>query len=117
MPLTEKDITGPVVRAMREELGLTQTAFWSQIGVKQSVGCKYEAETPIPQAARILIVANYVSGLKIDARTLDGVKELKALGKIQSSFQQAADAASEVRGTLDEAAKKISEARKTLARL
>ena len=117
MPLTEQDITGPVVRAMREELGLTQTAFWSQIGVKQSVGCKYEADTPIPQAARILIVANYVSGLKIDARTADGVKELKTLGKIQSSFQKAADAAQDVRGTLDEAAQKIAEARKSLSRI
>lgn len=117
MALREQDLNGRTVRALREQLGLTQAAFWSAVGVTQSVGCRYEADMPIPRAVRILIVANYISGLKIEAHTADGVKELKALGRIQSSFQRASDVADTVRGTLDEAAHHISEARKSLARL
>lgn len=118
MAFTEKDITGAVARNIRLELKLSQSAFWKPLGVQQSVGARYEGEyNEIPQAVRILIVANYISGLKIDALTTDGVKELKALGKIQSSFQRATDVADTLRGTLDEAAKQISEVRKTLARL
>lgn len=117
MPLTEKDITGPRVRAMREAAGLSQTAFWAPLGVKQSVGCKYESDTPIPHSVRILIVATYISGLKIDAKTGEGVAELKKLGSIQSAFQNASTTAAAVREQLEGAAHQIQKARSTLAKI
>ena len=117
MPLTEKDISGSVARALREQLGMTQTAFWGAVGVKQSVGCRYEADMPIPLPVRILIVANYVADLRVNASTADSVHELKKLGQVQSSVRRAADVAEKLRGTLDEAAKQILDARKALARI
>lgn len=89
MNLTEKDITGPIARKLREELGLTQGAFWKPIGVKQSVGSRYEAEMKIPHAVRILLVANYISGMKIDTATQEGVAELSRLGSLQSKNNSA----------------------------
>lgn len=117
MNLTEKDISGPVVRTLRERLGLTQTVFWSRLGVRQPSGARYEADTPIPQAVRILIVANYVSGLHIDAASHDGVAELSRLGTIQAGFKQARHAASAARIKLDAAAHKLKQASEALAGL
>lgn len=88
MNLTEQDITGPIARKLREDAGLTQTAFWEPLGVKQSVGCRYESDIAIPHAVRILMVAHYVSGMKIDTATQEGVAELSRLGAIQSKQTQ-----------------------------
>lgn len=115
MQLTEKDITGPLVRTIRTGTGLSQKAFWGPLGVKQSVGCKYEADTPIPHSVRILIVATYIGGLKIDATSGEAVAGLTKLGSIQSSFQDAAIAAAVAREQLDLAAHNIQQARSTLA--
>lgn len=118
MALTENEITGAVARSIRQELKLSQSAFWKPLGVQQSVGARYEGGySDIPQAVRILIVANYVANLRLDTSTHDSVKELKALGQVQSSFQRAAEVAERVRGKLDEAAQQISDARKSLARI
>ncbi len=115
MNLTENEMTGPVVRSLREGVGLSQKAFWGPLGVKQSVGCKYESDTPIPHSVRILIVATYISGLKIDARTGEAVAELSKLGSIQAAFQQASSTAATVRDQLDHAAHQLQQARSTLA--
>lgn len=118
MALTEQEITGAVARTIRHELKMSQSAFWKPIGVQQSVGARYEGGySDIPQAVRILIVANYVANLRVNTSTADNVQELKKLGQVQSSVRHAADVAEKVRGTLDEAAKQISEARKSLARI
>ena len=115
MLLTEKDITGVAARSMREEAGLTQTAFWEPLGVKQSVGCRYESDIPIPHAVRILIVALYVAGLRINVSTPEGVKEASSLGLIQANFQEAKRLAAEVRSDIDRAAKKLASARDAMA--
>jgi len=114
MNLTEKDITGAVARKLRETAGLTQTAFWEPIGVKQSVGCRYESDIPIPQAVRILLVAHYVSGIKIDAKTQEGVEELARLGAIQSKHNQAKVIAGTVSTDLAKAMKSLQVARDAL---
>ena len=114
MNLTEKDITGAVARKLRETAGLTQTAFWEPIGVKQSVGCRYESDIPIPQAVRILLVAHYVSGIKIDAKTQEGVEELARLGAIQSKHNQAKVIAGTVRTDLAKAMKNLQVAQDAL---
>lgn len=107
MNITEKDITGPIARKLREDAGLTQTAFWEPLGVKQSVGCRYESDIPIPQAVRILLVAHYIGGFKIDAATPEGVAELTRLGAIQSKHTQAKAIAGTVRADLAKAMKNL----------
>lgn len=98
MPLTEKHITASVVRAMREDLGLSQAAFWRAVGVEQSVGCRYESESArIPQPVRILIVAHYVGGVSIDATTPEGVAELSRLGSVQKAKKTARDISKNIR--------------------
>lgn len=113
MQLTEDNITAAAVRTMREELGLTQTAFWKPLGVSQSVGCRYESDVPIPKPVRILIVTHYVAGIDIT----EDVKELAKLGSIQSAFQEASGAAASARSDLERAVSKINEARTSLAGL
>jgi transcriptional regulator with XRE-family HTH domain len=114
MTLTEKEITGALARQLREQAGLTQTAFWEPLGVKQSVGCRYEADIPIPQAVRILLVAHYVSGIKIDAGTREGVAELSRLGAIQSKHAHARALTSGVRTDLTRAMKSLKTAHDAL---
>ena len=115
MLLTEKDITGIAARSMREEAGLTQTAFWEPLGVKQSVGCRYESDIPIPHAVRILIVALYVGGLRFNVSTQQGVEEISKLGAIQSSFREATRLATEIRADIERASKKLVAARDAIA--
>ena len=115
MLLTEHDITGSAARTLREAAGLTQTAFWEPVGVKQSVGCRYESDISIPHAVRILLVATYIGGIKINAGTGDGVAELVRIGAIQSNFKAASALARKATRDLDSAAKDIGEARSMLA--
>lgn len=114
MKLTQKDITGAVARELREQSGLSQAAFWKPLGVKQSVGCRYEAANTIPQAVRILLVAHYVSGVKIDAATHEGVAELSRLGAIQSKQAHAKALTSGVRTDLARAIKSLKNAHDAL---
>lgn len=115
--ITESEITGALARKLREERGLTQSEFWRPLGVKQSVGCRYESDIPIPQAVRILLVAHYVSGVKIDAATPEGVAELARLGSIQSKQSQAKAIAGTVRTDLAKAIKNLEVARDALQTL
>lgn len=117
MNFTEKDITGAVARRLRTAMKLSQSAFWNPLGVKQSVASKYESDIPIPQAIRILIVVNYVSGLRIDAVTTEGVAELAKLGSIQSAFHEATSAAAAARGKIEEASHSLQQAHSSLAGL
>lgn len=117
MPITEKDITASVAKSLREVAGLTQTAFWEPVGVKQSVGCRYENDIPIPQPVRILLVAKYVSGLNIKTDTAEGVDELARLAAIQSNQKAAKTAAQSARGTIDAACQQLQRASEKLASL
>jgi transcriptional regulator with XRE-family HTH domain len=113
---TEDQIDGQFAKDLRKALGLSQAQFWKPLGVQQSVASRYEGNfSELPQSVRILIVANYVSGLKIDAKTFEGVQELAKLGSIQSAFQEASTAAAIAREQLDHAAHQIQQARTTLA--
>lgn len=110
MHLTEKDITAPVAKSLREAAGLTQTAFWEPVGVKQSVGCRYENDIPIPQPVRILLVANYVGGLSINASTQEGVDELAQLAAVQGNKKLAKTAAQSAMGAIDAACQQLQRA-------
>lgn len=115
MKYTEKDISGPVAKAMREAAGMTQNAFWKPIGVHQSVSSKYEAGiTKIPRSVRILIVANYVAGMKIDTTTGDGVAALERLGTLQAKDGELKKSSARAMRALDHAAAQIAGAREDI---
>ncbi|QID18084.1 transcriptional regulator [Nitrogeniibacter mangrovi] len=52
MKSTEKKID---VREIRRKLGLNQSQFWSQIGVTQSGGSRYESGRNIPRPVQALL--------------------------------------------------------------
>ncbi len=114
MKITENTVTGPVARQLREKAGMTQAQFWKPLGVQQSVGCRYESDMPIPKAVRILIVATYVAGLKIDTATTDGVAALESLGTIQAKDRDLKKSAARAMRALDSAAAEIAGARETI---
>jgi DNA-binding transcriptional regulator YiaG len=45
------------VRALRDTLGMNQSAFWSKFGVTQSGGSRYESGRSIPTPLKILLQA------------------------------------------------------------
>lgn len=51
-------LDGQAVLELRRKRGLTQVAFWAQIGVTQSGGSRYESGHPMPvQVAMLLHLA------------------------------------------------------------
>lgn len=54
-------------RKLREKSGLNQTAFWSEIGVTQSGGSRYETGRNIPRPVRLLLQIVYVQGHSVAA--------------------------------------------------
>lgn len=116
--ITESEITGPVAREMRVQLGMTQKEFWGPAGVSQSVACRYETcDVAIPRSARILLVARHVSGVKIDAATREGVEDLTRLGAIQAKHAQAKAVATSARSDIFKAIKSLETARDALQSL
>jgi len=82
---TEKEITGEVARALREQSGLTQKAFWTAMGITQSGGSRYEQVQFIPRPVRILIYTMYVAGIRVDASSKAGTEHLVKLARLQAS--------------------------------
>ena len=85
MIASEKDINGAAAKALREEAGLTQKAFWNSMGLTQSGGSKYEQNNRIPRPIRILIYTMYVAGIKVDATSKSGTEQLVRLAQLQAS--------------------------------
>ncbi len=117
MNITESEITSQVARELRKSRGLTQKEFWGSVGVQQSVGARYEQDVSIPHAVRILLVAHYVSGMKINTATPEGVAELSRLGAIQSKQNHAKALAGEARADLAKAMKSLQVAADALQSL
>ena len=60
------------MRAARLKIGLNQTEFWGRVGVTQSSGSRYEADTlPVPQTVAALLELAY------------GKKPLSVLAKLR----------------------------------
>jgi len=115
MKITEKDITGPAAKQLRESLKLSQSAFWNPLGVHQSSACKYEAgQAKIPKAVRILVVATYVAGMQIDATSSDGVDALHRLGNIQSKDRDLKKSAARALRAIDAASAELAGARESI---
>jgi transcriptional regulator with XRE-family HTH domain len=47
------------IRDIRKKLGLNQAQFWSQIGVTQSGGSRYESGRNVPKAVQMLLHVTY----------------------------------------------------------
>ena len=60
MKNSDKDID---VREIRRKLGLNQSQFWSQIGVTQSGGSRYESGRNIPRPVQALLRLVHISRL------------------------------------------------------
>lgn len=50
---------GHKAKAVRQKLGLTQEQFWTEVGVTQSAGCRYELGQPIPKPTAIALELRY----------------------------------------------------------
>lgn len=115
MNFTEKEITGPVAKQIREALDMGQAAFWNPLGVPQSSASKYEAkQSKIPKAVRILLVANYIAKLKIAAGTPEELDALRKLGAIQSKDTDLKKSAARALRALDTASAELAGARETI---
>ncbi len=54
------------VREIRRKLGLNQSEFWSQIGVTQSGGSRYESGRSIPRPVQALLRLVHIEHVDID---------------------------------------------------
>lgn len=54
------------VREIRRKLGLNQSEFWSEIGVTQSGGSRYESGRDIPRPVQALLRLVHVERIDID---------------------------------------------------
>lgn len=89
-------------REIRRKLGLNQQQFWSQVGVTQSGGSRYESGRNIPKPVKELVRLVFVEQIKIneiskdDQDVIDYLKKnepetLKALKKsAKNALKQAA---------------------------
>lgn len=114
--MTEDQITGPVARDMRLKLGMTQKDFWAPVGVTQSVACRYEtSDVAVPRPVRILLVAHYISGVKIDVSTKESVADLARLGEIQSKAIHVKTITKAASADISKAVKSLTDAQQALS--
>jgi len=57
--MLDKTISGKQAAALRRNLRLSQTEFWTRLGVTQSGGSRYEADRPIPRTVYLLMQLAY----------------------------------------------------------
>ncbi len=54
------------VREIRHKLGMNQSEFWSQLGVTQSGGSRYESGRSIPKPVQALLRLVHIEHVDID---------------------------------------------------
>lgn len=54
------------VRAIRHKLGMNQSEFWSQLGVTQSGGSRYESGRNIPRPVQALLRLVHIEQVDIE---------------------------------------------------
>jgi transcriptional regulator with XRE-family HTH domain len=55
-------ITGPVLKKIREEIGINQEAFWGKLGLTQSAGSRYESGRNMSRTIKKLAYLIYMCG-------------------------------------------------------
>lgn len=68
---------------LRKTLGLNQQAFWSQVGVTQSGGSRYESGRSMPHPVRELVRLVFIEGIRIREITKEDQLLLDHLKKDQ----------------------------------
>lgn len=59
-------LTGSVIRGMREAVGKTQQEFWGPLGVSKGRASTYEREQhPISQTTQLLVYLHHVCGFPV----------------------------------------------------
>ena len=71
------------VREMRKKLGLTQTEFWSAVGVTQSGGSRYESGCNICKSVSELIRLVYIEQVQLHKINR---KDLLIAGKLKTMY-------------------------------
>lgn len=112
---TERDIDGAVARTLRKHDGLSQSKFWSEIGITQSGGCRYESGNPVPKPIRTLIFLRYVAGIKIDVTSNEGAQSMIRLGHLQSAYSDPDKA--KLGDTISAAMKSLQSASRALSKV
>src|SRR3954463_15683807 len=81
-------------REIRHRLGLNQQEFWSQIGVTQSGGSRYESGRTMPKPVRELLRLVHIEGIALErarGEDFEVVSYLKkANPKLYTSLRKAA---------------------------
>ncbi len=103
-------LTGADLKLIREQRGMTQTAFWGAIGVKQCASVFYEAGRDMPEPVRRLAWLHYVAGIPVDADP----EELAKLGQLAAATRQFKRDLRRAENIATSAVSKIMEARQVL---
>jgi transcriptional regulator with XRE-family HTH domain len=70
-------------KQIRKELGMNQQEFWSQIGVTQSGGSRYESGRTMPKPVRELLRVVHVEGIELATLKREENKALNYLREQQ----------------------------------
>lgn len=66
-------------RDIRKQLGMNQQDFWSQIGVTQSGGSRYESGRNMPKPVAELLRVVHIEGIDLASLRKDELKVLEIL--------------------------------------
>jgi transcriptional regulator with XRE-family HTH domain len=67
------------VREIRHKLGMNQSEFWSQLGVTQSGGSRYESGRSIPKPVQALLRLVHIEHVDIDKIRKDDYEVIEYL--------------------------------------
>lgn len=73
-------------KAIRKQLGLNQQEFWSQIGVTQSGGSRYESGRSMPKPVRELLRVVHIEGIDLSTLKREEIKALNYLREQQPNL-------------------------------
>jgi transcriptional regulator with XRE-family HTH domain len=71
---------------IRKQLGMNQQEFWSQIGVTQSGGSRYESGRTMPKPVRELLRVVHVEGIDLAMIKREEIKALNYLREQQPNL-------------------------------
>jgi transcriptional regulator with XRE-family HTH domain len=74
------------VREIRRKLGLNQSEFWSELGVTQSGGSRYESGRNIPRPVQALLRLVHIEQIDIDKIRKDDFEVIEYLRAHQSDL-------------------------------
>lgn len=86
MPTFENEETILDPRSIRAKTGLNQQQFWTQIGVTQSGGSRYESGRNMPKPVRELLRIVHVEKIKLESLKGEDLRVVEFLKSQQPDF-------------------------------